>query len=114
MISEEQQDQAALYVLGLLEPPEAAAFESELTANAELRDIARELREAAGIAALAVPPQTPTGIAAIHMSPDFDRNLENRLWFNAAGGRHGGYGQRSDSCCFAQFASDIAQFSVRG
>jgi len=59
MISEEQQDQAALYVLGLLEPPEAAAFESELTANAELRDIARELREAAGIAALTVPPQTP-------------------------------------------------------
>jgi anti-sigma-K factor RskA len=59
MISEEQQDQAALYVLGLLERHEAAAFESELTANAELRDIARELREAAGNAALTVPPQTP-------------------------------------------------------
>ena len=59
MISEEQQDQAALYVLGLLEPREAAAFESELNANAELRDIARELREAAGTVALTVPPQTP-------------------------------------------------------
>ena len=47
MISEEQQDQAALYILGLLEPHEAAAFESELNANAELRDIAREFREAA-------------------------------------------------------------------
>jgi anti-sigma-K factor RskA len=59
MISEEQQDQAALYVLGLLEPHEAAAFESELSGNAELRDIARELREAAGIVALTVPPRTP-------------------------------------------------------
>jgi anti-sigma-K factor RskA len=59
MISEEQQDQAALYVLGLLEPHEAGAFESELNANAELRDIARELREAAGVVALAAPPQPP-------------------------------------------------------
>ncbi len=59
MISEEQQDQAALYVLGLLEPHEAAAFESELSTNAELRDVARELREAAGVVALGAPPQTP-------------------------------------------------------
>jgi anti-sigma-K factor RskA len=59
MISEEQQNQAALYVLGLLEPHEAVAFESELNANAELRDIARELREAAGVVALAAPLQTP-------------------------------------------------------
>ena len=59
MISDEQQDQAALYVLGLLEPHEAAAFESELNANSELRDIARELREAAGSVALTVPSQTP-------------------------------------------------------
>jgi anti-sigma-K factor RskA len=59
MISEEQQDQAALYVLGLLEPHEAAAFESELNANSELRDIARELREAAGVVAMAAPTQTP-------------------------------------------------------
>jgi anti-sigma-K factor RskA len=59
MISEEQQDQAALYVLGLLEPHEAAAFESELSANDELRDIAREFREAAAAMALAAPPRTP-------------------------------------------------------
>jgi len=59
MISEEQQDQAALYVLGLLEPDEAAAFEAELSANAELRDIARELREAAGHVALTAPLRTP-------------------------------------------------------
>jgi anti-sigma-K factor RskA len=59
MISEEQQDQAALYVLGLLETHEVAAFESELKANAELRDIARELREAAGRVALTAPSRTP-------------------------------------------------------
>jgi len=59
MISEEQRDQAALYVLGLLEPHEAATFESELNANAELCDIARELREAAGGLALTAPSRTP-------------------------------------------------------
>src|SRR5215468_3449386 len=59
MISEEQQDQAALYVLGLLEPHEASAFELELNANAELRDIAREFREAAAAMALTSPPRTP-------------------------------------------------------
>jgi anti-sigma-K factor RskA len=59
MNSEEQQDQAALYILGLLEPHEAAAFESALNANAELRDVARALREAAGAMALTAPPQMP-------------------------------------------------------
>jgi anti-sigma-K factor RskA len=59
MISEEQQDQAALYVLGLLEPHEVAAFESELNANAELRDVAHELREAAGGVALTVAWRMP-------------------------------------------------------
>ncbi len=59
MISEEQQDQAALYVLGLLEPHEASAFELELNANAELRDIAREFRDAAAAMALTAPPRMP-------------------------------------------------------
>src|SRR4029450_6165578 len=59
MISEEQQDQAALYALGLLGADEDAAFESELRANAELRDLVRELREAAGDLALTVPSRRP-------------------------------------------------------
>jgi anti-sigma-K factor RskA len=67
MISEEQQDQAALYVLGLLEPDEAATFEAELSANAELRDIARELREAAGDVALTAPPRTPPAALKQHL-----------------------------------------------
>src|ERR1043166_3435463 len=59
MISEEQQDQAALYALGLLDADEDAAFESELRVNAELRDLVRELREAAGDLALTVPSLLP-------------------------------------------------------
>jgi anti-sigma-K factor RskA len=59
MISEEQQDQAALYALGLLDADEDAAFESELRANAELRDLVRELREAAGDLALTTPSLLP-------------------------------------------------------
>src|SRR5206468_6333879 len=59
MISEEQQDQAALYALRLLGADEDAAFESELRANAELCDLVRELREAAGHVALTAPSQLP-------------------------------------------------------
>ena len=59
MISEEQQDQAALYALGLLGADEDAAFESELSGNAELRDLVRELREAAGGLALTAPLLLP-------------------------------------------------------
>ena len=59
MISEQQQDQAALYALGLLDADEDAAFQSELRANAELRDLVRELREAAGDLALTAPLVLP-------------------------------------------------------
>jgi anti-sigma-K factor RskA len=59
MISEEQQDQAALYALRLLNADEHAAFESELKVNTELRDLVRELREAAGHLALTTPSLLP-------------------------------------------------------
>ena len=78
MISEEQQDQAALYVLGLLEPREAAAFESELSANAELRDIASELREAAGSIALTAPPRTPPASLKQRIMREIARKTEDR------------------------------------
>jgi anti-sigma-K factor RskA len=78
MISEEQQDQAALYVLGLLEPREAAAFESELSANAELRDIASELREAAGSVALTAPPRTPPASLKQRIMREIARKTEDR------------------------------------
>lgn len=47
MISEETQDQAALYALGLLDADEAAAFEHALAADGTLRTLTAELREAA-------------------------------------------------------------------
>jgi anti-sigma-K factor RskA len=78
MISEEQQDQAALYVLGLLEPHEAAAFESELNANAELRDIAREFREAAAAMALTAPTQTPPASLKQHIMHEIATKTEER------------------------------------
>ena len=78
MISDEQQDQAALYVLGLLEPYEAAAFESELKANAELRDIARELREAAGVVALTAPVQTPPASLKQRIMGEIGKTTEDR------------------------------------
>ncbi|MDQ2919446.1 MAG: anti-sigma factor [Verrucomicrobiota bacterium] len=55
MISETQQDQAALYALDLLGAEETTAFERELSANAELQTLVRELRDAAGSVALTAP-----------------------------------------------------------
>src|SRR5438046_10047391 len=59
MISEEQRDKAARSALGWLDADEDAAFESELRASAELRDLIRELREAAGDLALTAPSLLP-------------------------------------------------------
>ncbi len=59
MIPEEQQDQAALYALGLLEPREATEFEAAMTSNPELRQLANELQEAAATLALSSPTQVP-------------------------------------------------------
>ncbi len=62
MIPEEQQDQAALYVLDLLDLDERAAFESAMKANAELADLVSELREAAAAVALSVPLRAPPAV----------------------------------------------------
>lgn len=55
MISEAQQDQAALYALDLLSAAEDSAFAREMAASAELQTLVRELREAGASLALAVP-----------------------------------------------------------
>ena len=59
MITDEQQDLAALYVLGSLEAEQAGAFEASLKADAELSALVRELREAAGAVALSAPSRIP-------------------------------------------------------
>ena len=55
MISDEQQDQAALYALDLLSADESAVFERALAADAALQTLVRELRDTAGALALSVP-----------------------------------------------------------
>ena len=58
MISEDQQDQAALSALGLLDDDERAEFERALAVNPELRALADELRESAASLALAADLET--------------------------------------------------------
>jgi len=55
MIHEQQQEQASLYVLGTLAATERDAFEVELRANAELRQLVRELQRTTGLLAMTVP-----------------------------------------------------------
>jgi anti-sigma-K factor RskA len=59
MMAEEQQDQAALYALGLLDATEAEEFEARLLADAELRGLTRELTDAAALLALDAPQHAP-------------------------------------------------------
>ena len=76
MISDEQQDQAALHALGLLNSDEAAAFELALSTSAELRDFVRELCEAAGDLALTAPSQTPPGSLKQHVMREIATETE--------------------------------------
>ena len=59
MIHERQQEEASLYALGALADGERDAFERELKANAELRQLVRELQGATGLLAKSVPQMTP-------------------------------------------------------
>ncbi|MEP7014816.1 MAG: anti-sigma factor [Verrucomicrobiota bacterium] len=59
MISEDLQDQAALFILGALNSEENAAFEKALIAEPELREMVRELREAAADLGRSAPAHQP-------------------------------------------------------
>ena len=59
MISEELQDQAMTYVLGGLEPNEAAAFEAMIQRDADLRALVKDLRDTAAAIALTAPAREP-------------------------------------------------------
>jgi len=54
--SEQQQEQASLYVAGALSADEQRAFEAELRGSADLRKLVRGLQQAADALALATPP----------------------------------------------------------
>lgn len=63
--SEQQQEQAALYVAGALTAEEQRAFEAELRANADLRKLVRSLQRATDTFALATTPTAlPAGLKA--------------------------------------------------
>lgn len=59
MITEQQEELAALYAFELLEGTEKAAFESQLRGNAELRALVDSLLETAAATALAAPQIDP-------------------------------------------------------
>jgi len=59
MTTDQQQEQASLYVLGALPPDEQRAFEAELRANAEVRELVRNLQRAANLVAMAQPQKSP-------------------------------------------------------
>jgi len=60
MMTEQQQEQASLYVLGALPADEQRIFEAELHGNAELRELTRALQRATGFLALTSPPVVPS------------------------------------------------------
>ena len=70
MIAESAQEKASLYVLGLLDAGEAAAFERELDADAELRALAKDLREAVAELARAGDAGAPSGVKARVLAQD--------------------------------------------
>jgi anti-sigma factor ChrR (cupin superfamily) len=59
MIHEQQQEQASLYVLGALVAAERDAFESELRANGELRQLVHGLQRTTGLLAMTAPSIAP-------------------------------------------------------
>lgn len=60
MINERQEEQASLYVLGVLTPAEQQAFEAELKNDAELRVFVDSLRKGADAIAVSVPAVKPS------------------------------------------------------
>lgn len=59
MIHEQQQEKASLYVLGTMADAERAAFEREMRANTELRQLVRELQRTTGLLAMTAPQFSP-------------------------------------------------------
>jgi anti-sigma factor ChrR (cupin superfamily) len=59
MITEQQQEQAALCALGVLEAEEQQRFAAEVRANPELRELLRSLQQTLDKVALAGPAATP-------------------------------------------------------
>ena len=59
MITEQQQEQASLYALGVLNPSERRAFEDELRMDTELRELVGNLQRTTDLLALTSPTVSP-------------------------------------------------------
>ena len=59
MITERQEEQAALHALGLLEGADRSAFDAKLPSNAELRSLVDSFTESTAALALAAPQVAP-------------------------------------------------------
>jgi len=64
MITEHQQEQASLYVLGALTPGEERAFEAELRGHGELRELVFELQRTIEALGSSVPQSPPPPLKA--------------------------------------------------
>jgi anti-sigma-K factor RskA len=60
MIDEHHEELASLYVVGLLEPAELAAFEAKLATDADLARLVSELRESSAQLAFTAPDAAPS------------------------------------------------------
>jgi anti-sigma factor ChrR (cupin superfamily) len=78
MITERQQEQASLFVLGALSSAEEAAFARELADNPPLQELVNTLRKTADLLLQAVPPHQPPG--------ELKRRILQRLGPTAAPG----------------------------
>jgi anti-sigma-K factor RskA len=59
MIDESKEERASLYVLGMLETADAAQFQEEMRADAELRELVVDLEEVIAALAHDAPPEAP-------------------------------------------------------
>jgi len=59
VISEQTEEQASLYVLGLLAPEEAIAFQAEVAIDSQLADLVAALETGAAALAATLPPRNP-------------------------------------------------------
>lgn len=80
MITEKQEELAALFAFDLLEGTERTEFESAVAASSELRALVDSLRETAALTALASPQmEPPAGLKARIMSIATETNPEEKI-----------------------------------
>ena len=80
MITEKQEELAALHAFGLLEGAELIEFETQLAGNADLRGLVASLSETAAMTALSAPQiEMPSGLKERVMSRVAETTSENKV-----------------------------------